>query len=178
MQNITRRAGKAAPKVYLPHRRFHLPRHSVKQRWVTLWGLCPFKHCLLSVANKGLVLLAQLPFFCQIHIQLAIGQVVMLHAVITTFNVHFIYQFSMVKLSSYWHYEFEYASYNVAVCFWGALWLPLCAWYTIMSVISDISHAGHISSVMLQILVLSPNAMTINLTRGLCARAPHQLRPS
>ena len=42
-------------------------------------GLCP-KHYLLSGASQGLVQLDPLLFFCQIHFQLATGQVVMLHA--------------------------------------------------------------------------------------------------
>ena len=40
-QNITCRAAQAAHNVYLPRRHFHLPCHSVKQRWVKLWVLCP-----------------------------------------------------------------------------------------------------------------------------------------
>ena len=43
-------------------------------------GLCP-KHYLLSGVSQGSAFqLAPLPFLCQIHLQLAIGQVVMLHA--------------------------------------------------------------------------------------------------
>ena len=52
-QNITCRAVQAALKVYLPRRHIHLPRHSAKQRWVTLRGLCP-KHYLPSRENQGL----------------------------------------------------------------------------------------------------------------------------
>ena len=69
-------AGQAAPKIYLPRRHFYLPRHSVKQR--KIW-LCP-KHYLPSGASQGLIQLAPLPFFCWIHLQLASGPVVILHA--------------------------------------------------------------------------------------------------
>ena len=43
-------------------------------------GLCP-KHYLPSGASRGLVQLAPLPLFCRIHLQLATGPVVLLHAV-------------------------------------------------------------------------------------------------
>ena len=42
-------------------------------------GLSP-KHYLTSGASQGLVKLAQLPCFLLIHFQLALGQVIMLHA--------------------------------------------------------------------------------------------------
>ena len=74
-QIITCRAEQAAPKVGLPRQQFHLPHHSVKQRWD--WTVpktflaeqgkswfCP--GCSIAV------------FFFLIHLQLASRQVVML----------------------------------------------------------------------------------------------------
>ena len=51
--------GKAAPKVDLPRRHFHLRNHSVKEGEI---GLCP-KHYWPSRASQGLVQLTPLPFF-------------------------------------------------------------------------------------------------------------------
>ena len=46
-QNIICRAGQASPDINLPCWNLHLPCHYVKQRLVTLRGLCP-KHYLQS----------------------------------------------------------------------------------------------------------------------------------
>ena len=77
-QYNTCRAGQATPKVYLPRRQFLLPRTMLNKG-----GL----HCEDSAQNitcragqvRGLFCLPDC-IFCRIHLQLATGQVVMLHA--------------------------------------------------------------------------------------------------
>ena len=46
--NITCWVGQAAPKICVPQRHFHLPCHSVKQRLVTLQGLC-YSACPIAI---------------------------------------------------------------------------------------------------------------------------------
>ena len=81
LQYIIFWAGHAVSKIDLPRWHFHLPRHQMPATLLNKGeiGLCP-KHYLPSGASQGLVQLAPLPFFCQIHLQLAMVPVVMLHA--------------------------------------------------------------------------------------------------
>ena len=83
LQNIIFWAGQGAPQVDLPRRHFHLPRHSVKQRWD--WIL--LKTLLAERGKSGSCSACPIDTFCRIHLQLATGPVVMLHAVISYFLV-------------------------------------------------------------------------------------------
>ena len=76
LQNIIFRVGQAACKVNLPCRHFHLPRHSVKQR---LDMTLP-KKLLAEQGKSGFCSACPIAVFCQNHLQLATGPVVMLHA--------------------------------------------------------------------------------------------------
>ena len=82
-QNITCRVGQAAPKVYLPCRQFQLPANLLNKD-----GL----HCEDSAQNStsrtgklgSYSAFTIAIFFAEFHLQLAKGQVVMLHTVIIT----------------------------------------------------------------------------------------------
>ena len=75
--NIFCRVGQAAPKVYLPCLHSHLPRHSVIAR---VSYTLP-KTLLAECGKLGSCSACPIAIFCRIHLQLVMGQVVMLHTV-------------------------------------------------------------------------------------------------